>query len=299
MGPAPVSPRRLHPRALLPAAAVLAAGILAGALLAVAILVLAPARGAAQGAGELRVCADPNNLPFSNERREGFENRIAELLAEELGARLSYAWSPQWRGFVRKTLDAGRCDVLMGVPSGFDRALPTRAYYRSTYVFVSRESDGPPIRSLDDSALRRLRVGVHLIGDDYTNTPPAHALAARGIVDNVVGFPIYGDYGAPNPPARLVEAVAAGEIDVAIVWGPFAGYFAGRQPVPLRVTPVAPEVDPGGLTFAFEIALGVRKGDEALRADLDGALERRGADIRRILDRYGVPRPVPPTRGAR
>ena len=277
----------------------LLAGVLAGALLAAAVLVLAPAQGAAQGARELRVCADPNNLPFSNQGREGFENRIAELLAEELDAGLRYVWSPQWRGFVRKTLDAGRCDVLMGVPSGFDRALPTRAYYRSTYVFVSREGDGPAIRSLDDPALRRVRIGVHLIGDDYTNTPPAHALAARGIIDNVVGFPIYGDYAEPNPPARLVEAVAAGVVDVAIVWGPFAGYFAGRQPVPLRVSPVQPEVDAGGLAFTFEIALGVRKTDERLRAELDGALERRQADIQRILDRYGVPGPAPGAVGAR
>ena len=256
------------------------------------ILVLALTRGAAvaQAGRELRVCADPNNLPFSNERGEGFENRIAELLAAELHARLSYTWAPQWRGFIRKTLGSGECDVVMGVPSRFDLAQPTDPYYTSTYVFVTRRDGGPSIRSLDDPALRRVRVGVHLIGDDYTNTPPAHALGKRGIVDNVVGYPIYGDYSTPNPPARIVEAVASGEIDVAVVWGPFAGYFAPRQAVPLRVVPVRPEVDPPGLPFTFAISLGVRKDDDRLRGELDAALRRRRVEIRKILDRYGVPR---------
>ncbi|MBA3894914.1 MAG: quinoprotein dehydrogenase-associated putative ABC transporter substrate-binding protein [Gemmatimonadales bacterium] len=262
-------------------------------LVTAAILALAftPTPTAAQATRELRVCADPNNLPFSNERREGFENRIAELLAAELHAKLSYTWAPQWRGFIRKTLGSGECDVVMGVPSDFELAQPTDAYYRSTYVFVSRR-DGPSIHSLDDPALRRVRVGVHLIGDDYTNTPPAHALANRGIVDNVAGYPIYGDYSKANPPARIIEAVASGEIDVAMVWGPFAGYFAPRQSVPLRIVPVSPEVDPPALPFTFAISLGVRKGDDRLRGELDEVLRRRRIEIRKILDRYGVPQPA-------
>ena len=178
----------------------------------------------ARGERVLRVCADPNNLPFSNEREEGFENRLAELLARELGAeRVEYTWWAQRRGFFRNTLNAGLCDVVMGVPSSVELAATTRPYYRSTYVFVTRADRGLDIRSLDDEALRRVRVGVSIIGDDYANAPPAHALAQRGIVGNVVGFSVYGDYAQPNPPARIVEAVAAGDVDVAVVWGPLAG----------------------------------------------------------------------------
>ena len=271
-----------------------------GLMLALAALLPAVPVGAqAPAVPELRVCADPNNLPFSNRRREGFENRVAEVLAEELGARLRYTWAPQWRGFVRKTLGEGRCDVLMGVPSDFDRALTTRPYYGSTYVVVSRAREGLDIRSLDDPVLRQVKVGVHLIGDDYTNTPPAHALAARGIIDNVVGFPIYGNYAEPNPPAAIIRAVAEREVDVALVWGPFAGYFAERQSVPLRVTRLAPARDRSGLPLAFAIALGVRKDAATLRDALDSALDRRQAEIRRILDRYGVPRPTEPVVWAR
>ncbi len=237
----------------------------------------------------LRVCADPNNLPFSNERREGFENRLAELVARDLGARLEYVWWAQRRGFIRNTLAAGECDVVFGVPSRLERVLPTAPYLRSSYVFVSRDTIAPPITSLDDPRLRTLRIGVHLIGDDYTNTPPAHALARRGIVRNVAGYTIYGDYSEPNPPARIIEALGRGEIDVAIVWGPFAGYFAPRQRVPLRITPVSPASDGPAIPFQFDISLGVRHGNDSLRSELDAVLIRRKGEIRRILAGYGVP----------
>lgn len=263
----------------------------AGLALALGVAGALAYQAASHSRRELRVCADPNNLPFSNERRQGFENRLAELLADELDAELHYTWWAQRRGFVRNTLDAGTCDVLMGVPSELERVLTSVPYYRSTYVFVSRERDELNITSLDDPRLKAVRVGVHLIGDDYTNTPPAHALGSRGIVANVVGFPIYGNYAEPNPPARIVEAVAKGTIDVAIVWGPFAGYFSPRQAVPLRVVPVAPERDGPELPFVFDIALGVRRGDEALRHELDAALARRRAEIAQLLAGYGVPRP--------
>src|SRR5258705_8891215 len=135
------------------------------------LLVLAAAPAQSPPARTLRVCADPNNLPFSNRAGQGFENRIAELVARELHASLRYAWWPQRRGFVRQTLDAGRCDLVIGIPAGDDHVLATRPYYASTYVFLSRRSAGPPIASLDDPRLRRLRIGLHFIGDDYQNTP--------------------------------------------------------------------------------------------------------------------------------
>ena len=242
------------------------------------------------GRPALRVCADPNNLPFSNARGEGFENRLAELMARELGRRVEYTWWAQRRGFVRNTLDAGACDVVMGVPSSFELARPTRPYYRSTYVFVSRAGGRSRVRSFDDPALRRLRVGVQMIGDDYANAPPAHALARRGIVRNVVGYSVYGDYATPNPPARIVEAVARGEVDVAVVWGPLAGYFAPRQPLPLRLDPVTPQIDLPFLPFVFDISMAVRRGDDSLRAELDRALVRARPAIDSILAAYGVPR---------
>ena len=176
------------------------------------------------------------------------------------------------------------------MPEHLETVLPTRPYYRSTYVFLSRASDPRVVRTLDDSLLHTLRVGVHLIGDDYQNTPPAHALARRHIVGNVVGYTIYGDYAKPNPPSEIVAAVARGDIDLAIVWGPFAGYFGPRQAVKLRILPVQPAADGPTLPFTFAMALGVARGDTVLRNRLDAILVRRRGDIERLLDRYGVPR---------
>jgi mxaJ protein len=254
-----------------------------------ALLGLAAAAAAVPPSSPLRVCADPNNLPFSNRKQAGFENRIAAVLADELHTRLEYTWAPEWRGFIRKTLGAKRCDVILGVPAGSDRVLTTRPYYTSTYVFLSRRDRGLEIRSLDDSALRRVRIGIHFIGDDYANPPPAHALGRRGIVNNVIGYSIYGDYSKPNPPAELIHAVAKGDIDLAIVWGPFAGYFASREAVPMRLVPVSPTVDPPALRFTFAIAVGVRPGEAGLRDRLEAALDRRRSEVRRILREYGVP----------
>jgi mxaJ protein len=237
----------------------------------------------------LRVCSDPNNLPFSNERREGFENRLAELMARDLGMRVEYTWWPQRRGFIRNTLRAGRCDVVLGVPAAFELARTTRPYYRSTYVFVTRAGGGPRVGSLDDPRLRHLRIGIHVIGDDYANTPAAQALARRGIVENVVGYSIYGDYSKPNPPADLVRAVADGKVDVAIVWGPLAGYFAKRSTVPLRVVPVSPQIDLPFTMFVFDISMGVRRSDTTTFILIEQELKRRRTEIRRILEEYGVP----------
>lgn len=265
------------------------------ALTALALLLGAYARpGAARPARELRVCADPNNLPFSNQKLEGFENRLAEIVARDLGASVRYTWWAQRRGFFRNTLKAGTCDVVLGVPASLEMVAPTRPYYRSTYVFVYRKDRGIDIRSFDDPILKKLRIGVQVAGDDGANMPPVHALAARGIIDNVTGYTLYGDYTQPNPPARILDAVAAGEVDVAVVWGPLAGYFAPRQPVPLVLVPVAPQIDLPFLPFVYDIAVGVRRGDERLRGEIDGVLERRRPQIERLLDQYGVPRPAAP-----
>lgn len=238
---------------------------------------------------QFRVCADPNNLPFSNERQEGFENKLAELIAYELGARVSYTWWPQRRGFIRNTLRQRTCDVVMGVPSGYELVLTTKPYYRSTYVFMYRKDSGFEIRSFDDPILRELRIGVHVIGDDYTNTPPAHALGNRDIVANVIGYSVFGDYSEENPPARIVEALAGGEVDVAIVWGPIAGYFARLQPVEFELVPVKPEIDLPFMPFVFDMSLGVRRDDEAFKEELDVILDGKAEEIRGLLHDYGIP----------
>ena len=241
-------------------------------------------------ARQLRVCADPNNLPFSNESQQGFENKIAELVARDLNAQLTYVWWAQRRGFVRNTLNQNLCDVLIGVPSSFERTRTTIPYYRSTYVFVTRADRHLRVASFDDAQLKRLRIGVQLIGDDATNTPPAHALSNRHIVANVRGYSVYGDYSQPNPPARLIDAVARGDVDVGIAWGPLAGYFALKAPVPLDVRPVSPQIDLPFLPFVFDISMGVRRGNEALRDELNGIIEHRKPQIDSILAQYGVPR---------
>jgi mxaJ protein len=249
-------------------------------------------------AAPLRVCADPNNLPFSNDAGQGFENRLADMLAADLGTRVEYTWWAQRRGFVRNTLAAGLCDVLMGVPRGFELAATTRPYYRSSYVFVSRRDRGLQLGSLDDPRLAGLRIGVQMIGDDFANSPPAHALSARGLVRNVVGYSVLGDYRQPNPPALIVSAVAAGDVDAALVWGPLAGYFATRQTVPLTLSPVTPESDSPARRFAFVIAMGTRRDDTARLRELDSFIERRRAEIDRVLAEFGVPRAEPANAGA-
>ena len=238
----------------------------------------------------LRVCADPNNLPFSDSAESGFENRIADLIAKEMGTRVEYTWWAQRRGFVRNTLRAGLCDVVMGVPSSYDLLQPTRPYYRSTYVFVTRRDRNIDIASLDDRRLRKLRIGVQIIGDDYTNTPPAHALARRGITTNVRGYSVIGDYSQPHPPSSIVTAVQRGDVDIAVVWGPLAGYFAQEDSVPLTLVPVSPQIDTPFLPFVFDISLGVRREDSIFRRKLDGILVTRKPQIDSILSSYGVPR---------
>jgi mxaJ protein len=242
----------------------------------------------------LRVCADPDNLPFSNEKREGFDNKIAELIAKELGDSVSYVWWPARRGFIRNTLRARACDVVIGVPTGFDPVATTRPYYRSTYYIVYRKDRNIKVASLDDPALKKLKIGVNMIGEDYTNTPPAHALAPRGLVSNVVGFSTY--YDVEHHPGEIIEALAQGKIDVAIVWGPLAGYFAKRAGVPMTFVPL-PDADSPDLPFAYDVAIGTRRADKELKAKIDEILVRKKPEIDKILQEYNVPT-VSPARGA-
>jgi mxaJ protein len=244
---------------------------------------------AAAADGELRVCADPNNLPFSNRAEAGFENRLAALIAEHVGKHVSYTWWAQRRGFIRNTLKAGICDLVMGVPADYELVETTKPYYRSSYVFVSREDQHLDLSSLVDPRLRQLVLGVHLIGDDGNNTPPAQALGDQGIVDNVRGYPIYGDYREANPPARLIEAVEKGRIDVAVAWGPLGGYFAKLSEVPLTVMPIQDGERFAPQQFQFAISMGVRKGDHALRDVLNGFIEEHRSEIASLLRSYGVP----------
>ena len=234
----------------------------------------------------LRVCADPDNLPFSNEARDGFENRIVEAIAASLDARVDYTWWEQRRGFARKTLGQGLCDLWPGVATGLPGMATTTPYYRSSYVFVTRRDAHLDLATFDDPRLHALRIGVQMIGNDATNTPPAHALARRGIVANVRGFMVYDDAGTTSP---IMQAVADGTIDVALVWGPTAGYFARRSDVPLALAKT-PQNDGAALPMTFDIAMGVRKNDPALRADVERALAADRERIGGILDSFGVPR---------
>lgn len=237
----------------------------------------------------LRVCSDPNNLPFSNDRGQGFENRLARLVADDLGMKVSYYWWPQRRGFIRKTLNASKCDVIMGLPSNLDMAAMTRPYYRSSYVFVTRRDAHLDVRSLDDPRLRTLRIGVQIIGSDYANSPPAHALANRGIVKNVAGYMVANGYAKDNATRRILDAVVRRDVDISAVWGPTAGYFMRKSSVALTAIPVSPQIDVPFLPFVFDISMAVRRGDP-LKEKLDGVIERRRDRIDAILRDYGVPR---------
>jgi mxaJ protein len=237
---------------------------------------------AAALARDLRVCADPDNLPFSNNKQQGFENRIAELVAKDLNARLVYQWQRMGRGFVRDYLNTGECDALIGIPASYKPVLTTSPYYRSTYVFVNRRDGTLKPASLDDPALHKLKIGVQVLEEDYT--PPATALARRHLQDQIVGFDTTGEDAD-----SIIRAVADHRVDTAIVWGPLAGFFAMKYPG-LELTPVTPEVDPPALPLTFAIAMGVRKGNTALRDELENFIEKRRANVNAILDRYGVPR---------
>ncbi len=235
----------------------------------------------------IRVCADPNNMPFSDRQGQGFENKLAELLTATLGAKLEYTWWTQRKSFLASSLEQGRCDLVMGIPSSMSSVAATRPYYRSTYVFVSRKDRDLHVSSLDDARLAGWRVGVQVVGDNYA--PPAAALARRGITSNIVGFSLFGKYGEENPPRKIIDSVASGAIDLAVVWGPFAGYFAQRESAALEVVPVSPATFLA-VPFTYDISAAVRKGNNSLEQALNHAIDADSAAIERILNDYGVPR---------
>jgi len=241
----------------------------------------------ADAAGTLRVCADPHDLPFSNEAGQGLENKLAQLVASKLGVTVQYTWWNQRKAFIKNSLDQGKCDVLMGVPSTLDSVAVTRPYYRSSYVFVSRRDRNLQVTSLIDPRLSEWRIGINVVGDDYA--PPAFALARQGITKNIVGFSLLGGEGETDSSRKIIDAVDRGDIDVAIVWGPVAGYFAKASKCPLSIEPVSPAAFLG-VPFTFDMSIGVRKGDDALRATLDNIIRTDSAAIEQVLSQFGVPR---------
>ncbi len=236
----------------------------------------------------LRVCADPNNMPYSDKAGEGFENKLAEMVAKDMDTSVSYVWHAQRRGFLRETLNAYECDVVMGVPQLGELAT-TRSYYRSSYVFLSRADRNLTFSSMNAPELKTLRIGVHLVGDDGANTPPADALGRQGIFKNVIGYTVYGDYRDDAPPSALVKAVADGDVDLAALWGPIAGYFAQKSNVKMRIVPITDTAQYLPSVFQFPISMGVRSSDKELRDRLDAFINDHQDEIDALLKRYGVP----------
>jgi mxaJ protein len=219
----------------------------------------------------------------------GVENKIIALIARDLDVTVDYTWWAQRRGYVRQTLKANVCDIWPGVASGIGMMSSTRPYYRSSYVFVTRTDRGLHIASFDDAQLRSLSIGVQMVGSNAMNSPPADALARRGIVQNVHGYMLYGDYREPHPSSAIIDAVEHGDVDVAVVWGPLAGYFAAQENLPLALEPVQPWRDDGEVPMAFDISMGVRRSDHALLQRLDESLEKNHVSIAAILASFHVP----------
>jgi quinoprotein dehydrogenase-associated probable ABC transporter substrate-binding protein len=243
--------------------------------------------------GLIRVCADPDNMPSSNNKGEGFENKLAGMIAQELGARLEYVWYPVRRGYFR-ILNGRYCDVAMGAPAGLDIAGATKPYFRSAYVFVARKGSGlEDVQSLADPRLKTLKIGVNVYTSDAENSPPAMALSRHGVVGNLTGYSTWFD--DRNRPQAIVEAVASKDVDLAIAWGPLAGYFAKKSPVPLVLTPLPDRDSLTDTPFRYSMGLAVRRGDKEFRDTLQAVLDRKAPEIRALLEEYGVPVYPPPS----
>jgi len=267
--------------------------LLGAAILCVAVAAVSIERLRAQGAGldaefelvdpkVLRVCADPNNLPFSNEKGEGFENRIAELLAAKLNKTLAYVWYPQATGFVRNTLGAHRCDLIPGFPLGDELVQSTNPYYRTAYALVIRPGTGlDDLDTLADPRLREKRIGI------VAGTPPATYLAVNGLMRNAKPYPLVIDTRVDSSAQAMMRDLASGEIDMGILWGPMAGYYAKQANPPMRVKLLTK--DTGGPPLAFRIAMGVRPADQNWKRLLNRLIAENQSDINRMLLGFGVP----------
>jgi len=230
--------------------------------------------------GSVRVCADGNNMPFSNDAGEGFENRIAELMAEDLGVELRYVFAPQIMGFVRNTLQLRVCDVIIGVAAGYELVQNTNAYFRSTYTVVMSAESDLEVANLVDEALRGRRIGV------VTDTPPVVPLRQAGA--QVKSYQLMVDTRAINPVREAIEDVAEGVTEAAVLWGPIAGWFAQQYDPPLKVAPLAVP-DPSGARLDFRITMGIRRNEPLWKDWINDFIDRRQNEINQILAEYGVP----------
>ena|SRR3569832_47581 len=248
----------------------------------------------------LAVCADPGNLPYSSSKLDGFENRIAALLAADMRRTLRYTWAPQRRNFFNRTLLAGACDVVISVPASLSQSLPaiatTRPWFISTYVAVTRTADNRHFSGFDDAWLKSARIGLQLITGGDVNPPPAMSLARRGITNNITGFSPW-DIAEDAPQEKIIDAVAHNSIDVALVWGPFGGYFAKPYGDALKVDMVTNDPAWPGLAFTFPMAAAVRSNDTALKDALQAAFDKNATKISAILKDYNIPI-VEPSPGA-
>lgn len=255
-----------------------------GLWIGVFILLSSLGKSARAAPEELRICSDPGNLPFSDRQLQGFENKIADLIAADMGMHAAHYWWPSQRGMVRSFLNTERCDVLIGVPTGYDPVTFTKPYYRTAYVITYDKTRDFSITTLDDPVLKELKIGVHV------NTPPHDALANRGIIGNQVkAYSLFFDsqYGSEDYPGRVVEDLLAKKIDVAIIWGPIAGYFVKKRGAPLAIVPL--EGSEARIPFTFKISMGVRKRANELKDKLEAALQRQQSNIQKVLEDYGVP----------
>ena len=254
---------------------------------AVALTLCLPAATLAQTpveAGDrsaLRVCADPGGLPFSNDKAEGFENRIAALFASKLDLPLQYTWYPNSVGFLRNTLRARRCDLVMGIASGADLVQSTNPYYRSSYVIVTRRADGLDVDTIADPRLRALRIGV------IAGTPPADLAAGSGLMANARPYHLHVDTRAEAPGKQMLDDLAGKQIDVALLWGPIAGYFARQHDGTLKIAPLLK--DARSTRMAFYISMGVRPGETEWKNTVNQLVRDNQAAVTAILKEYGVP----------
>jgi mxaJ protein len=244
-------------------------------------------RPAPRDPGLIRVCADPDNMPSSNDKSEGFENKIAELIATELKAKLTYVWYPTRRGYFR-ILNGMYCDLALEAPAGLDMAGVTKPYFRSGYVFVARQGSGlEDLKSLADPRLKKLKIGVNMYTSDAENSPPAMALSRYGVVGNLKGY--FTFYSEQERPEDIIKGVANKEVDIAIAWGPLAGYFAKQSPVPLTLTPLPAKDSLSDIPFQYNMGIAVRRRDKEFRDSLQAVLERRRPEIDAILKQYNIP----------